>query len=177
LLKKKNKVIALVSVLLFAFLLIGCKKEDTKKCWTNGHCYEAILDQVTWYEAKAACENLGGYLVTITSAQENEFVFNLVKDNNAFWYLDAFDNGLGPWIGGYQEDGAQEPDGGWRWVTNESFSYTNWETGQPDNVHGAALNQNCLRFFKKGGLIGDHWDDSEGINPVEHRLGYICEYE
>lgn len=172
----KNKVKTLGHLLMFMLIIVGCKKNDLKQCWTNGHCYEAILSTVSWVEAKAACENLGGHLVTITTEQENEFVFNLVN-NKVFWYLDAVGNGLGPWIGGYQEDGAQEPGGGWRWVTTEPFNYTNWEAGQPDNVHGAALNQNCLRFFKKGGLIGDKWDDSEEINPVEHRRGYICEYE
>jgi hypothetical protein len=172
----KRKVIESGLFLMFLLLLTGCKKEDLKQCWTNDHCYEAVLSPVSWYEAKAACENLGGYLVTITSEQENEFVYNLVK-SNTFWYLDSWGNGLGPWIGGYQENGAQEPGGGWRWVTNEPFSYSNWEADQPDNVHGATLDQNCLRFFKKSGLIGDHWDDSEGINPVEHRRGYICEYE
>jgi hypothetical protein len=173
--KKRVKIIGLL--LMFVIILVGCKKEDSRHCWTNGHCYEAILEPLSWYDARAACENLGGYLATITSEDENEFVFNLVKDNNAFWYLDAVNNGLGPWLGGYQEDGAEEPDGGWRWVTGEAWSYTNWETGQPDDVHGAANNQNVLRFFKAGGLIGDHWDDSEGNNPVEHRKGYICEFE
>jgi len=27
------------------------------------------------------------------------------------------------------------------------------------------------------GLIGSHWDDSEAYNPVDHRKGFICEYE
>jgi len=168
--------------------LVGCKDDSTspsvKKCssgtikWTNDHCYEAVLAPgLSWYDAQAACEARGGHLVTITSADENAFVYSLVSGINAFWYLDTWGNGLGPWLGGYQESGAQEPDGGWKWITGEPFVYTNWETDQPDNVHGAALNQDGLRFFKKSGLIGDHWDDSERYNPVEHRMGYICEYE
>jgi len=173
---------------LFLLILVGCKDDSTSPkptgCpsgtvkWINGHCYEAVLyPGFSWYDAKAACEARGGYLATITSAEENAFVFGLVSSINAFWYLDMFGNGLGPWLGGYQEPGSQEPDGGWRWVTDEPFSYTNWETDQPDNVHGAALDQNSLRFFKAGGLIGPRWDDSEAYNPVEHRKGYICEYE
>jgi len=113
--------------------------------------------------------------VTITSAKENDFVFGLVSGNNAFWYLDAFGNGLGPWLGGYQDAGAQAPDRGWRWVTGEAFVYTHWEDGQPGDL--PQLEQDGLRFFKAGGLIGDRWDDSERYNPVEHRKGYICEYE
>jgi len=174
---------------LLLLVLIGCKDDSTrpvpKRCpsgtvkWRNGHCYEAVLVPVLWSDAKTACEARGGHLVTIGSAEENAFVFSLVSGINAFWYLDSFGNGLGPWLGGYQEVGSQEPDGGWKWVTGDPFVYTNWEVDQPDNSGGAGgtLDQNCIRFFKKGGLIGDRWDDCEAYNPVEHRRGYICEYE
>lgn len=144
--------------------------------WSNGHCYEAVLAPgLSWNDAKASCEARGGHLVTITSPSENAFVFGLVRHINAFWYLDMFGNGLGPWLGGYQEPGSQRPDAGWKWVTGEPFAYTHWEVGQPGDF--GALEQDCLRFFKAGGLIGDRWDDSERYNPLEHRLGYICEYE
>jgi len=171
---------------LFILLVTACSKDttppDTTTCpagtvkWTNGHCYEAILAPgLTWDQSKAECEAHGGHLVTITSAEENTFVFSLVSSDSAFWYLDGFGNGLGPWLGGYQPAGSQEPDGGWRWVTDEPFVYTNWETDQPGNI--GAIDQNRLRFFKAGGLIGDRWDDCEPDNPLEHRLGYICEYD
>ncbi|MBN2864365.1 MAG: C-type lectin domain-containing protein [Bacteroidales bacterium] len=164
---------------LFNLLLVGCKKNDCPGDavkWTNGHCYEAVLAAgLSWHEAKAACEQRGGYLATITSEQENTFVFNLVKSNNDFWYLDYLGNGLGPWLGGFQPDGSQEPDGGWEWITSEPFSYTNWETGQPDNA--TQFGQSVIRFIKIGGLIGDGWDDSDVNNPAEHRKGYICEYD
>jgi len=178
---------ALCIACLFLLTLAGCKHETTRPAgtsscpngavkWSNGHCYEAVLAPgLSWYDAKAACEARGGHLATIGSEQENAFVFNLVSHINAFWYLDSYYNGLGPWLGGYQPTGSQEPDGGWQWVTGEPFVYTNWETGQPDNAN--PLGQDALRFFKGGGLIGDHWDDSEAYNPVEHRMGYICEYE
>jgi hypothetical protein len=34
----------------------------------------------------------------------------------------------GPWIGGYQDSNASEPEGGWNWVTGEPWIYTNWQT-------------------------------------------------
>lgn len=177
----------LCSVVLLLLALAGCGGDDStrppaKSCpsgthkWINGHCYEAVLAPgLSWFDAKVACEQRGGHLVTIASQAENDFVFSLVSGYNAFWYLDMYGNGLGPWLGGYQEDGAQEPDGGWRWVTDEPWNYTNWEYGQPDNA--GVINQDGLRFFKGGGLIGSKWDDAERYNPTEHRLGYICEYE
>ena len=178
------KILCAVGLVLPIFA--GCHDDSTRpnptSCasgavkWINGHCYEAVLyPGLSWYDAKAACEARGGHLATITSADENAFVFSLVSDNNAFWILDVFGNGLGPWLGGYQEDGVQPPDSGWKWVTGEPFVYTNWEDGQPGDL--PQMEQNCLRFFKAEGLIGDRWDDSEAYNPVEHRKGYICEYE
>ena len=172
---------------MFLLLLVGCGDDSTgptpESCpsgsvkWTNGHCYKAVLAPgLSWSDAQDSCEARGGHLATISSAEENAFVFSLVSGNNAFWYLDTYGNGLGPWLGGYQTSGSQEPDGGWQWVTGETFTFTYWETDQPDNA-GGAFDQNRLRLFKKAGLIGDRWDDFESDNPVEHRLGYICEYD
>ena len=45
----------------------------------NDHSYEAVLatSGITWDNAYSAAEARGGYLATITSAAENEFVFSL----------------------------------------------------------------------------------------------------
>jgi hypothetical protein len=40
---------------------------------------------VNWVQAKALAEVVGGHLVTLHSKQENEFVFNLIKDKK-FWF-------------------------------------------------------------------------------------------
>jgi hypothetical protein len=53
--------------------------------WTNGHSYLAVLAPgVSWDAAEAQCEAHGGYLVTITSAEENAFVFSLVSADTDF---------------------------------------------------------------------------------------------
>ena len=49
----------------------------------NGHAYEFVDEHLIWTDAKAAAETrsyLGvqGHLVTLTSAAENEFVFDFV---------------------------------------------------------------------------------------------------
>src|SRR4030042_2151515 len=104
----------------------GCPSGAVK--WDNGHCYEAVLAPgVSWDQAQAQCVARGGHLVTITSAEENAFVFSLVSGNASFWFLDAFGNGLGPWLGGYQISGSVGPAGGWGGVTGEAFyASTNW---------------------------------------------------
>jgi len=44
--------------------------------WTgNGHYYQYFSDELlTWQEAKVRAESLGGYLVTITSQEENDWI-------------------------------------------------------------------------------------------------------
>jgi hypothetical protein len=69
---------------------------------------------------------------TITSPEENRFVFGLIAGKPQFFV----EGNYGPWIGGFQTDSKVEPGGHWRWVTGEPFSYTDWAAGKPDNGSG-----------------------------------------
>src|SRR6185436_11393637 len=55
----------------------------------NGHFYEAVLapNGITWANAQAAAASSGGYLATITSAGENNFVYGLISGNLSYWYV------------------------------------------------------------------------------------------
>lgn len=130
----------------------------------NDHFYEAIevSEGITWTDAKAAAELAGGYLATITSAEENEFVFNLVNDER-FWFQTS-----GPWLGGYQDYTApdySEPGGGWRWVTDEPFDYLHWKSGEPNNDID---NENSLHFTDNA----SYWND---IADFYSNRGYVVE--
>ncbi len=48
----------------------------------NGHFYMAVTAPagLSWDRAEVLAEMAGGYLATITSAQENAFVFSLIQD-------------------------------------------------------------------------------------------------
>ena len=97
----------------------------------NGHWYEVILlPNVSWSTASADATSRGGYLATITSTGEQAFIQGLLTDNPN----DALEE---YWIGGFQPAGSTEPGGGWQWVTGESFVYTNWGSGEPNNSGGA----------------------------------------
>ena len=85
----------------------------------NGHTYIYAKRSSTWYAAKELSERMGGHLVTISSAEENQFVTNL-------------SGGLFVWIGA--TDAFHE--GEWTWVNGETFSYSNWRGDQPDNYQG-----------------------------------------
>ena len=106
----------------------------------NGHYYQAVRmpKPLPWKEANRLAGEMGGYLVTITSKAENDFVFRLV-DDDAYWYHGY--NWRGPWIGAVQPSGSAEPAGGWSWVTGEAFTYALWDQGQPNNFSGTQENR------------------------------------
>lgn len=121
----------------------------------NGHWYRPVpgFPGLTWTLAEQLARGEGGYLATLNSPAENAFVFSLV-DAPQFW---TGYNGSGPAFGGFQQDGAAEPAGGWRWVTGEARIYTNWLPGQPDNSpEGPA--EDRLHFWGRGPRAAT-WND------------------
>ena len=119
----------------------------------NGHWYKPVAagGPITWPAASNAAVTAGGYLATLTSYGEYVFVYRLV-DSNAF--CNPTFSYMGPWIGAFQPTGSAEPSGGWRWVTGEQWSYTRWDSGQPDN-NG---NENAVHISRYSGFPGA-WND------------------
>ena len=130
----------------------------------NGHWYEFIDDEgITWDEANADASSLYGpntYLATITSEEENTFVFNLGIENRPIW------------LGGYQDDGAA-PAEGWHWVTGEEWNYTNWAPGEPNDWKGTVENALAFAFFEGDGT----WNDAPDSTRYLGDGGYVVEYD
>lgn len=87
---------------------------------SNGHSYQRfeLSGANEWDIYKDYCEDLDGYLVTITSQEEQNFVWENVGYDSFFSYI---------FIGA--TDKIYEGD--WRWVTGELWDYENWCPGQP----------------------------------------------
>lgn len=84
----------------------------------NGHSYFVSNFKLTPDQASATAASLGGYLVTITSEAENNFVNTLTSAQAWIGYTDA------------------SSEGNFGWVTGESDSFTNWRAGEPNNGDG-----------------------------------------
>jgi hypothetical protein len=88
---------------------------------------------------------MGGHLVTITTSGENSFIFNIWPSG---------------WIGLTDE----VTEGVWRWVTGETYSYTSWNPGEPNN----SGNEDYVQF-----VGGGKWNDL----PNNYSLPYVLEFE
>jgi hypothetical protein len=115
----------------------------------NGHSYYRSTGSMTWTDAKQACINMGGHLVTSTTLAENNFLFGL------------WPNG---WIGLTDE----VVEGQWRWVTGEPFTWANWNGGEPNNSN----NEDYIQF-----VGGGKWNDLPNTSlPYVLEFEYIVDY-
>lgn len=134
----------------------------------NGHWYEIVAapEGISWIDARDAAELAGGHLASITSAEENAFVYSLVDADSLWW-----NNVFGPWIGGVQTNKSAEATGHWSWVDGEAWSYTAWAPSQPDNY----LNlEDYLHYYSPTGR-GPTWNDWE-VDPASGPpVAYVIE--
>ena len=124
---------------------------DKKTVDYNGHTYRLIeaSSPISWDIAKAYCEQSGGYLATITSAEEQNNVVSQFGETYA-------------WLGGYRVSDTE-----WAWVTGEPFSYANWREDEPNNYNGV---ENCIGFYPDNG-----WNDY--ANSTSAVSNFILEIE
>ena len=130
----------------------------------NQHYYERISGTIDWNTANANATSRGGYLATLTSQEENEFIVTGYGGSN----ISGFH------IGGVQPVASQEPAGGWGWVTGETWSYTNWNGGEPNNGAGAFLEENRLQYAWNAN--NGTWNDISNSLANGATRGYIVEY-
>lgn len=142
---------------------LGTPIDSAMQFADNGHYYEVFTTLRTWDNARWAAEQMGGYLASITTQAENDFVTSLLPPN------------LNAWLGGFQPPGSSEPAGNWQWITGEAFTYMNWNTGEPNNGVGWGItDEKALEIY--GILTGalGKWNDAR---PDVETYGYVVEYD
>jgi len=127
----------------------------------NGHFYDVINTPANWNDAKTDAESrtffgLSGHLATITSQAEQDFLVQTVNvPGRAI-------------IGAYQTDKTAEPAGNWAWVTGETWSFTLWNGGEPNNSGGG---EDCAHLWP---IANRAWND---IPCTFVESNYVIEYE
>jgi hypothetical protein len=84
----------------------------------GGHCYFVLPNAATYDQQKAACVGAGAHLVTITSDAERSFL------TKSF-------GGERRWIG-LQAPAATTDRAAFKWITNETSPYMDWQSDQPN---------------------------------------------
>jgi len=128
----------------------------------NGHYYKFYINndknvtpyRLTLDEAIEYCESMGGHLATITSKEENDFLYSYIislGQKNAYFGL--IDRGQ---------------KGNWKWVTGESVVYTNWAKGEPNRENPREI---VAMFYQK--FTDGKWNDGD----FSAGCPFICEWD
>jgi hypothetical protein len=105
---------------------------------SNGHFYRPISSGATYTNARAAALNTTfkgqqGYLVTITSADEDAFIFNNVPQSQ-IWFALTDEAVEGQWrIDAGPEAGTLIKTSNGQFTGNIAGQYNNWAPGEPNN--------------------------------------------
>jgi hypothetical protein len=168
------------------------------------HYYEAVhvpTNNISWVQAAVLADSVGGYLASITSVEENAFVFSLVNDEKYFWeFPDDYTPDshyrikIGPFLGGTKTDGSGNSRAGWVWLSGEKWSYTNWAINLDDGVidkdprdntqPNGRGRQNVMGFGELNTPVATWGDYFPGVaqyenmtRPMGYNRGFIIEYD
>lgn len=101
----------------------------------TGHYYKHyVFERKVFADAQADCEDDGGYLATVTSSNEADFLANL-------GWLQDIEATIGL--------SDQDLDGSFEWVTGETFSFSAWASTEPDG------GEKCVLMYSNG-----NWHDA-----------------
>lgn len=126
----------------------------------NGHYYYLYTGGIasTYEEALQFCADKGGYLATLTSQEENDFVYSYITQQNCESAYFGFSD--------------SESEGIWEWCTGEPVSYTNWHSGEPNKENP---NEDYGMLYYK--YSDGSWNDGDfGNNTVNGGTAFICEW-
>jgi hypothetical protein len=117
----------------------------------NGHYYDIFVTPLqSWLTSKAQAESMGGYLASITSQAENDWLWSTfnIGSTPAYWAQ------TGPWPGydGPVFGAYRNSSNVWSWVSGEAWNWSNFNWHMNSGEAGA-------QFIAQS----PYWDDI-GVN-------------
>ncbi|MDG2350026.1 MAG: lectin-like protein, partial [Flavobacteriaceae bacterium] len=113
----------------------------------EGHYYYITTETMSATDGNILVGNNGGYMATITDADENQWIYDAAVASNG-------GNNIRFWIG--LTDVAEE--GVFLWMDGTTFDYENWHNGEPNNLNG---NEHCVEL---GRFNSSTWNDEPCTN-------------
>ncbi|HTE26080.1 lectin-like protein [Flavitalea sp.] len=159
---------------------------------SNGHFYETVSSTANWSNAKTGASGrtylgLQGYLATITSQDENDFIQEKLSADAWIGLSDQWDF-INP-VAGTSYAAPNTSEGKWYWITGPEAghqittanapnstslppvfgsAYNNWNSGEPNNSSSA---EHFAQIYSTGASPGK-WNDLTGSTT----LPYVVEY-
>ena len=120
----------------------------------NGHTYALLKMTITWDSARVivptlTMDSMAGYLATVTTLEENDFILNNVLSGA----------GVQPVIAQQFFLGGEEQSSIWGWLNGEPFNFTNWAPGEPNNGVGIETALSMWGFEESGQPAGK-WNNT-----------------
>jgi len=122
------------------------------------HRYRIFKGVPRWIEAEAFCRALGGHLATMTSEEENTFVYQFMRDSGfTTAYFGLVDH---------------ERDNVWEWITGEPVDYCPWDSEEPSRGRSEYYG---MYFYKHKGT----WNNAHFYEKAKSDPGcsFICEWD
>lgn len=142
----------------------------------NQHVYQVVTATSTWAGAAALATStefngLPGYLATITTQQEHDFVLTRIDQDGWIGASDAGVEGTWLWMTG-PEAGMQFWQGAALGTTTNGM-FANWASFEPNNDTGGNPDgEDCAEIRFTGGANGK-WND---LNCDSERASYVVEF-
>ncbi len=96
------------------------------------HYYLIVPEQLSWEDADTVAGSVAGYLVSITTKEEQTFIEKLNSGKDNLWI------------------GAESIGSSWGWASREAWEYANWQSGYPvsatSETHGAVTPQKWVNL-------------------------------
>lgn len=120
-----------------ACLVPGDSIGDRVRYWhsnpNNGHFYR-VIGSYTWHKAREEAIKLGGYLVVINDAQENQWISEMFRPVASDAWTGANDiEEEGTWV--WDHTGENFFNGDYEDGETVAGFYSNWSSGEPNNAN------------------------------------------
>ena len=121
--------------------------------------YSFNTAELTWQQHQDAAVSIGRNLAVILNSTQQQDARNCVPSNV----------GGSVYIGGYRYANTNTGTANeWRWITGDQWSYTNWNTGEPNGGESEPHLEMWLR--ESGDAWNGKWNDSQGNNSIRRAI-------